>query len=486
MSIFNHDARLFKFEVLTDVSNRAYKGTLNENTPDEVAEKFIYDTLDSFRKDRETEKDIIRRRTRLAMGMDPNGEEGHEDKQVVRVINTACDECVPYKIRVTDNCRKCMAKSCIAACNFGAISMGEFSSVIDYDKCRECGMCVNACAYNAIVKSGRPCMNACPVDAISYNEKNIAIIDDEKCINCGQCVAVCPFGAISDTSQITDVIADIKDGKKVYATFAPALQGQLNATLPQIKTALEQLGFAKGIEVAVGADAVTYAEHEELVENMEKGVKMTTSCCPAFLNMARQYFPKVYAENMSTTISPMVAIARYLKKDEPDAKVIFIGPCIAKKQEAMEVETYVDNVLSIEEITAMFVSQGIDPAAQENDESAYPSVYARNFAQGGGVSGAVVRIHAEEGYENKVDAMYADGIKECKKNLQMMNLNRLNVDILEGMSCVGGCINGPVTIIEGRTSKLRMNKENKLADNKSITESLAIFDFSDIDMHRHY
>jgi ferredoxin hydrogenase large subunit len=486
MSVFNHDARLFKFEVLTEVSNRAYKETLNEKTPDEVAEKFIYDSLDNFRKDRSTEKEIIRRRTKLAMGIDPNGENNHKDRQIVRVINTACDECVPYKIRVTDNCRKCMAKSCIAACKFDAIKMGEFSSVIDNDKCKECGMCVTACAYNAIVKTGRPCMNSCPVDAITYNAKHVALIDDEKCINCGQCVAVCPFGAISDTSMMTNVISEIIEGQKVYATFAPAIQGQLNATLPQIKTALIKLGFNKGLEVAVGADAVTYAEHQELVENMEKGISMTTSCCPAFLNLARQYYPKVYKEKMSTTVSPMVAIARYLKAEDPDAKVVFIGPCIAKKQEAKELESYVDYVLSVEEVTAMFVSRGIDPSMQIDDPSAYPSIYGRMFAQGGGVGASVVRIHQEEGYENKVDAMYSDGIKECKKNLQMMNLNRLNIDILEGMSCVGGCINGPVNIIEARTSKMRMNKENRLADNKDIIESLAIFDFSNIDMHRHY
>lgn len=489
MSMFKHEAKQFKFDVLREVAKRQFEDRLEGDVANDIAHLLIRNGGERFRCCSYKERAVIRRRVRLAMGDFPNMgyNESQNKKQIVRVLEPACDGCSIQSIVVTNNCRKCMEKACMSACRFNAITMGEHTAYIDYKKCKECGACVKDCPYHAIIKTERPCSSACPVDAISWNDYGIAKIDEEKCINCGQCQDECPFGAISDLSWMTDVIADIKNpDQKIIATFAPALQGQFDhTTLPQLKQSLINLGFDKVYEVAYGADVVAYAEHQELLENMEKGIPMTTSCCPAFANLARIHFPEVYEKNMSTLVSPMIALARLLKKKYPDHKIVFIGPCVAKKQEAQQDGSCVDYVLSAEEIVAMLIARHIYPAEIEVEEGQFPSAHGRLFAQGGGVSGAVLQAHKEANLTQPVKVLYSDGCKECKKNLLLMKLGRLDVNIMEGMSCTGGCINGPVTFESAAKTKQRMNAENKTND-KTIHQSLEEFSFEGIDLHRHH
>ena len=484
MSMFSHEARQFKFDVLKEVSELAYEGNLTEESAGAISRKLIPGRKAEFRCCVYKEREILRQRTRLACGKMADESAEHNPRQIVQVIDAACDGCTIRKIQITDNCRKCMAKACLAACKFDAISMGAHRAQIDYDKCRECGACARSCPYNAIVVTERPCSQHCPVGAIHWDENGIAQIDESKCINCGACRAACPFGAIEDISWIVPVINDLKKGVPTYAIIAPAIQGQFsNATLPQIKKSIEMLGFEKVYEVALGADAVTWEEQKELAEKMEKGEKMTTSCCPAFVNLERMHFPEIYENNMSTVVSPMVALARKLKKDHPDHHVVFIGPCIAKKQESMDFPEAVDSVLTFEEVAAMMISRHINPTQVEAQASEYPSVFGRNFAQGGGVSKAVAQVAKEKNMGGPV-AVYADGCAECKKQLTLMKFNRFNGDILEGMSCVGGCIAGPAVIEPSAVSKGRMSKEN-MSNKQTISESLEKFDFSDVPLHRH-
>ena len=406
-------------------------------------------------------------------------------KQIVKVLEAACDGCTIQRIQITDNCRKCMAKSCKSACKFDAISMGSNRAVIDHDKCVECGQCVKACPFNAIIDTPRPCKASCAVDAISLDEFNIAQINEEKCINCAACQSACPFGAIEDTSWVVNVINDIKVGKPTVAMIAPSIQGQFDsANLDQIKLGIKKLGFAEVVEVAVGADIVAWYEKDELKEKMAQNITMTTSCCPAFVNLARQHFPQVYEKNMSTMVSPMVTMARYIKKRYPDYSVVFIGPCVAKKQEGMDGQE-VDYVLTYEEIAAMLVSQHIYLTELKVEKNVEASIFARNFAFGGGVSKALVQAFKEDD-NMPFTAQYADGIHECKKAMMIIKAGKYPANICEGMSCKGGCANGPAVIDNSIKVKAKVDRENAPELHRTIKQTLEIYDFSDINVHRHH
>ena len=482
MSLFDHEARQFKFDVMREVSKRAFEGKINEDTCDEIANMLIPGKRADFRCCIYKEKEIIRQRTRMVLGKTPIPEENSNPRQIVRVIEAACDGCSIHKIQVTDNCRKCMAKACLSACKFDAIHMGEQRAFIDYDKCKECGACKNACPFNAIVETQRPCMKSCPVDAITMDENGIAYINEEKCINCGACQAKCPFGAIEDMSWMVDVIEELKKGTSMYAVFAPAIQGQFDdATLPQIKESIRMLGFKDVYEAAIGADAVAWYEKEDAKKHKAEGKKITTSCCPAFVNLAKQHFPTVYEENVSHMVSPMVATARYLKHKEPDCKVVFVGPCVAKKQEVIDSE--VDYCITFEELGAILVSKHISPEDVTPREGDTASAHGRNFSIGGGVSKAVVEA-LKENDDEMITAEYADGSVACKKALLMLKVNRFNADVLEGMACQGGCVCGPAAIENPIKVKARMTKENLSIKDKTIQSTLETYDFSDIDLHR--
>ncbi len=487
MGLFSHDARLFKFDVLRYVSKLAYEG---EVITDEKLQAFYKQLIPNgkakFRCCIYKEREVLRQRGRLVCGKMANDEANLNKRQVVQVITAACDGCSIKKIHVTDNCRKCMEKACRNACKFGAMEIGLEKAQINYDKCVECGACARACPFNAIVMTQRPCKAACPVDAISWNEDDIAVIDEKKCINCGRCVAACPFGAIEDISWIVPVISDIVAKKKVYAIVAPSIQGQFdNVLLPQIKAGIKKLGFADVFEAALGADVVAKEEYEELKKHKAAGIPMTTSCCPAFVNMAKIHFPEVYEKNVSTMVSPMMARAAVLKKEDPECEIVFIGPCIAKKQEAMEEHTNIDYVITFEELAAMFISQHIYLREVETDPDEWEaSIFGRNFAQGGGVSKAVIEAANEAG-ESGITSYYADGAFDCKKQLLLMKLGKFTYDILEGMCCDGGCIGGPCTVSDAVDVRKRMNKENEKRTIK-IGEAIANMGINtkDIPIHR--
>ena len=481
-NMFSHDSRQFKFDILVDIARQSYAGELDEDKVQARAANLVSLGGPRYRCCVYKEREVLRQRVRLALGKMANERNPYNPRQIIHVIDAACDGCTIKKVRVTDNCRRCMAKSCLAACRFGAIHIGSQRSEIDYTKCKECGACSRACPYSAIVITERPCYAHCPVQAISWDENNIAMIDESRCINCGQCENACPFGAIEDVSWVVPVIDELREGTKMFAVVAPSIQGQFDETsIFQIMKSVEMLGFEKCVEVAIGADAVAENEYLELKEHVEAGQPMTTSCCPGFVNMLRIHFPKLYANNKSTTVTPMEAIARKLKTEYPDHKVCFIGPCLAKKQECMEDYSVVDYVLTYEELAAMLIAKGINPEEVEADESDYPSVYGRNFAQTGGVAAAVAQAAKEKG-DGPYTVVLANGAMECKKNLQIMQAGRFKENILEGMCCPGGCIGGPACISDPVTVKGRMAKENMKTDKKTIEKSLEMFTFDEVDM----
>lgn len=478
----DNDIRRIKTEVLSRIAELAFSDRLEPNAVSEIPFEMIAGREPHFRCCIYKEREIITQRTRLAMGKMPNGV---EDKgNVITVIPSACEGCPITRYRVTENCQKCLTKSCQKACPFGAISMTGRGAYIEQDKCKECGRCAAACPYNAIADLVRPCKRSCPVGAINIGEDKLAFIDDDKCISCGSCMKNCPFSAISDRSLILPVIEGLRDEKRyVAAVVAPALEGQFGpeVTMGKMRSGLLALGFDAAYEVALGADAVAKQEAEELAEVIEKDGKMTTSCCPAFVNMLYKHFPRLESY-MSTTGSPMVAIARKIKAEHPGALVVFIGPCVAKKTEVKLTEG-ADYALTTEEIYSLFNAKNVVLEDME-DLPQEGSIYGKKFSEAGGVTGAVLRVLEEEGLTPALAAHRANGAVECKKALTMLASGRFPSNFIEGMACEGGCMNGPANL---QNPKLYAKTRQQLfaeADGRGVVDNVLDAGFPKVDIHR--
>ena len=475
---YDNDAKQLKYQVLTEVARHAYMGDL-EKCRDQIPYDIIPGPLPAFRCCIYREREIIRERMISAQGENLPGQ---DDRAIVAVLPAACEGCPISRFTVTDNCQRCLAKKCHAACPFGAISITPKGAYIDPTKCKECGRCAAACPYNAISDTMRPCIRACPVKAINKDEYQLAKIDYEKCISCGACMKNCPFGAITDRSSIVQVITDIKNGEKVYAVFAPAIEGHFGlANVGMLKSAIKKLGFTGVVEVSLGADATAHHEAQELKEAVEHQEKMTTSCCPAFVEMIEKHFPQLVPK-ISHTVSPMTATVRYLKLEDPNCKVVFIGPCVAKKLEIQKVKETADYVMTFEELEAMFTAKNVNPLDEaENEQDG--SRAGKGFAQSGGVAGAVGEVLDEEGFTMPYSCLKCNGALECKKALMMLKAGKLPEDLLEGMACEGGCVAGPGGVED--VQKVVKNRVKLLAtaDKRGIRENLEeIHDFSKVKM----
>lgn len=487
----NTDTRQMKYEALREVADLAFRKKLDAEAIDEIPFKLIPGATPRFRCCVYKEREIIRQRVRLAMGRAPlpphNVEHREINDHVIQVIPAACEGCPINRFQVTENCQKCMAKSCQNACAFGAITITGRGAYIDQTKCHECGKCAEACPYHAIADLMRPCKRSCDVGAITIGGDRLAIIDQSKCIGCGHCANACPFGAISDMSQITEVIEKISDPNiKVVALPAPAAEGQFGpeVTIGRLKTALLKLGFDEVHEIALGGDAVAYNEAKELIENHKKGEKMTTSCCPAFVSLIKKHYPEV-ADKMSNTVSPMVATVRWIRDINPYTYVVFIGPCMAKKTEAkFDVEGEPDAVMTFEELNALFDARRINPSECDETKSEATS-FGRRFSGSGGVTEAVMKAVSELGANpDEIKAKPCNGAKECKLALQMLKVGKLPEDIIEGMICEGGCIAGPGSIAALQQLKVARMKKIKGGDNDNITDMLNSQNFMPTNMER--
>ncbi|RGY98536.1 4Fe-4S dicluster domain-containing protein [Clostridium sp. AM58-1XD] len=471
-----------KHDVLYEVAKMAWEGELDKKK-DEIPHKMIPGPQAQFRCCIYKEREIIRQRVRLAEGLCPSGK---DSRNVVQVISAACEECPIASYIVTDNCRKCMGKACQNSCHFGAITMGEERAHIDPNKCKECGKCAQACPYNAIAHLERPCKKVCPVDAITYDEYGICIIDEKKCIQCGMCIHSCPFGAIGSKTFLVDVINLIRAGKKVVAMIAPSIEGQFgkDITVASWRTALKKLGFEDLIDVGLGGDMTAAYEAEEWAEAYKEGKKLTTSCCPAFVNMIKQHYPELL-DHMSTTVSPMCAVSRMLKAKDPETVTVFIGPCIAKKSETLDlnIKDNADYALTIGEVRAMMRAKDVELEPEENkDQEA--SVFGKRFGNGGGVTAAVVECLKEKEEITDINVMKCNGAAECKKALLLMKVGKLPADFVEGMACVGGCVGGPSkhkTETEAKKDRDALIGE---ADARQVHENLKNYAMDSFSMHR--
>ena len=470
-----------KHEVFYEVAKLAFAGELEEKR-DNIAMELIPGPTPQFRCCIYKEREIIRQRVRLAEGKAAGPQ---DDGNIIQVISTACEDCPISSYVVTDNCMNCIGKACLNACNFGAIEMGRHRSHIDASKCKECGKCAQACPYNAIAALKRPCKFSCPVDAITYDERGISVIDEKKCIRCGHCIHRCPFGAIGSKTFIVDVVEALKSGRPVYAMVAPATEGMFGKgiTMNSWKKAMKEVGFTDLVEVGLGGDMTAAYEAQEWAEAYREGKKMTTSCCPAFVNMIKKHFPELI-DNMSTTVSPMCGVSRMIKAKEPDAITVFIGPCIAKKSEVADhaIEGNADYALTYSEIRAIMRAKNVQ--LQEDDNTYQEaSVYGKRFANSGGVTAAVLQSLKE--CEDEIDACVckANGAAECKKALMLLKVGRLPEDFIEGMICEGGCVGGPSAYRDQVSAKKTRDALIAEADSRGINKNLSNYEMDSFSMH---
>lgn len=466
MRKFDTKVQHLKYKVLREVAREAWNGTLTEHLLD-IPKTIVPGNEPTMRCCVYKERAILGERVKIAMGGDK------ENPNVIEVIEIACDECPMGGYEVTEACRGCLAHRCEDVCRRGAITFdSQQKAHIDKSKCVECGQCAKVCPYSAIMDFKRPCVKSCKVGAISMTETKAACIDNNKCISCGACVYQCPFGAITDKSFILDAIEMLKNKEKVYAVIAPSISSQFRyAKLGQVITGIKALGFHSVVEAALGADMVAYAESGELAE---KGF-LTSSCCPAFVSYVKGQFPEL-AENISHNLSPAATIAKYIKETDPDSKIVFIGPCTAKKMEFQkeEVRPYIDCVITFEELQALFDSRDLEIMNMEEGVLDNASYYGRIFARCGGLADAVAEGLKERGITDfDLKAVSCDGIEECRMALLKKSKNVLDANFIEGMACVGGCIGGAGCLTHGEKNKAEVDKYGKEAYEKTITDALS-------------
>lgn len=468
MRKFDSNVQVLKYKVLKEVARHTWAEREIFSVFDEIAQEIVKkgepSTSCCIYKDRAK----VAERIRIALGGN------RKNPNIIEVIDIACDECPEAGYVVTDLCRGCLAHACGKECKLGAIEFTEDNKAhINKSKCVECGRCAQACPYSAINNFKRPCEKACKVDAIHMSETGEAEIDYTKCVNCGACVTQCPFGATVDKSFISDVIKMILESQKrgefkVKAVIAPAFAAQFEyAKLGQVVTAIKKLGFSDVYEAAQAADVVAYNEAKELEE---KGF-LTTSCCPAFVQFTMNNYPEL-VEHISHNLSPMAEMGKILKEREPGCKVVFIGPCTAKKAEFQldKAKEYVDSVITFEELQALIDSKDI--IVEELEESVLDDAtgFGRHFARSGGVAEAVVEALKEQGSSFVVDPIACEGLDKCKATLLRASKNVLKNNLIEGMACSGGCVGGAGCITHAEKNVKSISKHAEEASHKEIAK----------------
>lgn len=464
-------------KVLAEIAKMTFEGTLQDNIED-IMGTVVTEDGPRYRCCVHKERAVLKDRIIVALSQPIyaslhdaaekalNGEMAKTP--LVQVLPEACDRCDIDKFIVTDACRNCVAHHCINSCPKKAIMVVANRAFIDKNKCVECGLCKKSCHYGAIIEVSRPCERACDVKAITAGSDRRAVIDYDKCVSCAACKVACPFGAINDRSAVVQIIQEMKKQKNVYAIVAPAFIGQFGLKVKpgQVFAALKKLGFHDVQEVSFGADIVTVEETKEFAATVpaERSF-MTTSCCPAFVGMIEKHMPEL-KDKVSSTVSPMIASGKVIKTDDANAIVVFIGPCVAKKDEAEKYKGIIDYVLTFEEAAAMMVGAGINLA--EIPEEEYKTIASHDgniFARAGGVAQAVVSAVAELAPEANLKPHRCEGMGDCKTALLQIKAGKFDANFFEGMACTGGCVGGPGTLTDYRVT-------TKLVENHAATANV--------------
>lgn len=470
---FDSKVQLTKYKVLKEIVKEYWNGSLLENMMD-IPARIIPGPKPSTRCCIYKERAIVAERVKMAIGGDL------KNPNVIEVIELACDECPVGGYVVTDICRGCLAHKCEQSCKMKAIEFEESGRAhINKDKCIECGQCAKNCPYSAIYNRKRPCENACKIKAISRAESGATKINQELCTSCGACAAQCPFGAIVDKSYLLNIVDLIKrsnnnENYHLYAVVAPAVASQFTpAKVGQIISGIKKLGFYDVVEAALGADSVALKESLELSERNEA---MTSSCCPAFVKYIETSFPQL-KDKISHNPSPMVETSRMIKEYDKNAKVVFIGPCTAKKMEAKKpnASMYVDEVMTFEELNAMFGAKDIELIKLEESSLSNATNFGRIFARSGGLSEAVVQALKEQNSNFEAKSVVCQGLDECKSALLKLQKNALDGNFIEGMACTLGCVGGAGNITRAEKNTVLANLHAKSSLNTSMKDTTKNF-----------
>lgn len=375
------------------------------------------------------------------------------------VIDEACSSCIQVNYEITNLCRGCVARSCYMNCPKNSIDFKENGQAkIDHHTCISCGICHQSCPYHAIVYMPVPCEEACPVKAISKDEYGVEHIDETKCIYCGKCINSCPFGAIFEISQVFDILQCLRRKEQVVAIVAPSILAQFKAPVENVYGALSEMGFSDVVEVAQGAMETIRHEAEELKEKLDEGQPfMTTSCCPAYVQLAEKHIPDL-KKYISSTGSPMYYTARIVKEKYPDAKIVFIGPCVAKRKE-VKTDGCVDYCMTFEEVGSVLDGLDIKVETSRPFSVLFTAVReAHGFAQSGGVINAV-KVYLKD--DPEVNAVQIADLH--KKNVALLRAyaktGKSPAQFIEVMACEGGCVTGPCTHNDNSAAKKQLIKE---------------------------
>ncbi|SFG80915.1 Iron only hydrogenase large subunit, C-terminal domain [Desulfotomaculum arcticum] len=323
------------------------------------------------------------------------------------------------------------------------------------------------------------CEASCLFNAIVRDMEGNVVIKQNNCSGCGKCVEVCRHYSLVDKKEFVPLIELLKNRKvPVFAIVAPAFIGQFGPEVSpgKMRAALKRLGFYGMVEVALFADILTLKEALEFDRHVTKAKDflLTSCCCPIWVSMVKRVYQDLIP-HISPSVSPMVACGRGVKHLHPGAKVVFIGPCIAKKAEAKEpdVSDAVDAVLTFQEVKQIFEAVAINPETMEEDESEHSSTAGRIYAHTGGVSRAVAetlnRLRPQK--EIKIRAIQADGVKDCREMLKNILDDKIEANFLEGMGCSGGCVGGPKALIDAGAGRDFVEKYGQEAPSRTPVDN---------------
>lgn len=390
-----------------------------------------------------------------------------DKKAFSSVISALCGVDVKY----TDN------ENFAKALKRAVLSHERSTTVLN--KIRECSM---ECAD----ESGQTtCQKSCPFDAILVDKKNaLSYIDNDNCTGCGVCVNACPSGSIIDKVEFMPLIKLLKSDDIVVAAVAPAIAGQFGdkVSLDMLREAFIKIGFTDMVEVAFFADMLTLKEAIEFDEHVhnEKDLLITSCCCPMWVGMLKKVYSDL-VKHVSPSVSPMIAAGRVLKTLNPSCKVVFIGPCIAKKAESKEKDLIgdIDFVLTFSELKDIFEALNVDPKLLMGIPSTqYASREGRLYARLGGVSTsvneAVARLFPDK--EKLFSSIQVSGVKECKNILEKLQSGETHANFIEGMGCVGGCVGGPKALLPKEDGKISVDETAEASEIRISLDSAKMKD----------
>ena len=275
------------------------------------------------------------------------------------------------------------------------------------------------------------CIRHCSVKSIKFSGSQAHILPNE-CILCGTCYVVCPQDAKQIRNDVRNVKSAIADGKKVVASLAPSFAANYGVGIKAVSEAVKKLGFAYAEETSVGAEIVK-KEYEKILKEGSTDV-LISSCCHTVNTLIQKYYPD-QIPHLAHVLSPMQAHSKYIKEKDPDAYVVFIGPCISKKEEADKYKGYADTVLTFGEFTGWLSEEGVTLTPCEDDKSVNKSAL---FPTSGGILRSMNRDDLDYSF------LVIDGMDNCRRALEDIRSGEIKNCFIEMSACAGSCINGPV------------------------------------------